>query len=236
MSGTTAQAASSVRRLRVVWQDPQTRQFHEVAALRLPADEDGTYEFEYRRPLPGSFEPFPAFPDVGQVYRSPQLFPFFQNRIMSSGRPDYDDYLAALGLTRDEATPFEMLARTGGARATDTVQVVPDMVAGDGVSEQLFLASGVRHLPGHDELLAALQHGDELLLRDEPDNEYDDRAILLDAEANRPVGWIPSYMLDEVHKARQGHDRVRVFVEQANGPDTAAHLRLLCRMRIGRHA
>lgn len=85
MSGTTAQAASSVRRLRVVWQDPQTRQFHEVAALRLPAGEDGTYEFEYRRPLPGSFEPFPAFPDVAQVYRSPQLFPFFQNRIMSSG-------------------------------------------------------------------------------------------------------------------------------------------------------
>lgn len=35
MSGRTAQAVN-VRSLRVVWQDPQTRRFHEVAALGAP--------------------------------------------------------------------------------------------------------------------------------------------------------------------------------------------------------
>lgn len=235
MAGTTAPAASRVTRcLRVVWQDPATRQFHEVATLRIPCDGDGLYGFEYRRPLADAFVPFPAFPDVDRAYESPTLFPFFQNRIMSPLRPDYDDYLAALGLTRDEATPFEMLSRTGGVRATDTVQVVPEPVANDdGTTDQLFLASGVRHLPDHDELLASLRPGHELLLRDEPDNEFDSRAILLDAEAKRAVGWVPSYLLDEVHKFRDGRDPVRVFVERANGPDTPAHLRLLCRLRVG---
>jgi len=234
MDGASAPALrSGARCLRVVWQDPETRQFHEVATLRLPAGDGEDIGFEYRRPLPAAFSPFPAFPDAGRTYRSDRLFPFFRNRVMSPSRPDYDDYLDALGLTREGATPFEMLARTGGARATDTVQVVPEpTVAEDGATEQLFLASGVRHLDGHEEVLAGLSPGDELIMRDEPDNPYDDRAVLLDAEANRPVGWIPSYMLDEVHKHRQGIDPVRVFVERVNGPGTPAHLRLLCRLRV----
>lgn len=97
---------------------------------------------------------------------------------------------------------------------------------------QLFLASGVRYHDPADGLVMRLRPGDKLVLRDEPDNEYDDRAILLDAEHNRPVGWIPIYMLDEVHKAQQGGTSVRVFVERANGPDVPSHLRLLCRMRM----
>lgn len=201
--------------------------------MALPEGDDGEYVFRYRPPLPGSFRPFSAFPDLSEQYRSRRLFPFFENRIMSPLRPDYEDYLSALGLSRDEATPFEMLARTGGGRATDTVQVVPEPVAEDGGrTEQLFLASGVRYHDTADGLVMRLRPGDELFLRDEPDNEHDDRAILLDAEHNRPVGWIPSYMLDEVHKAQQGGTSVRVFVERANGPDVPSHLRLLCRMRI----
>lgn len=42
---------------------------------------------------------------------------------MSSRRPDYPQYLSALGL--EHADPVELLARTGGRRATDTIQVVP---------------------------------------------------------------------------------------------------------------
>lgn len=126
-----------------------------------------------------------------------------------------------------------MFARTGGGRATDTVQVVPEpVVQGDGTTEQLFLASGVRHQADAADLLTSLNPGDELVLRDEPDSPYDARAILLDARHNRPVGYVPSYMLDEVHGARDAGAAVRVRVEKANGPDVPAHLRLLCRMRM----
>jgi hypothetical protein len=240
MSGGTAEAVVDRRRsvadrdrcLRVVWQDQATRAFHEVATLIVPADDDGEYVFRYRHPLPESFVAFAAFPDTSRDHRSPRLFPFFANRIMSARRADYDEYLAALGLTRDEATPFEMFARTGGGRATDTVQVIPDpVVQGDGTVEQLFLAFGVRHQVDADELLATLNPGDELVLRAEPDNPHDARAILLDARHNRPVGYVPGYLLDEVHDARNAGADVRVYVEQANGPDVPAHLRLLCRMR-----
>lgn len=230
MSGTHA---PSVQSLRVIWQNPETREFFQVASLRLPPGGEGEYVFEYRQPLPGSFVPFAAFPEVGREYRSERLFAFFQNRIMSPRRADYEEYLTALDLTREEVTPYEMLARTGGGRATDTVQVVPDPVRGeDGRIEQLFLASGVRYHPEADALLARLRPGDELGLRDEPSNDFDARAILIDAAQNRPVGWVPSYMLDEVHKARQGGASVRAFVERANGPQVPSHLRLLCRLRI----
>lgn len=241
MSGGTAEAvvdrhrsvADRDRCLRVVWQDQTTRAFHEVATLTVPADGEGEYVFRYRHPLPESFVAFAAVPDTSRDYGSPRLFPFFANRIMSARRADYDEYLAALGLTRDEATPFEMFARTGGGRrATDTVQVIPDpVVQDDGAVEQLFLASGVRYQDDADELLAALNPGDELVLRDESDNPHDVRAILLDARRSRPVGYVPSYLLDEVHDARGAGADVRVRVEQANGPDVPAHLRLLCRMR-----
>ncbi len=200
--------------------------------MALPEGDDGEYVFRYRPPLPGSFRPFPAFPDLSEQYRSRRLFPFFENRIMSPLRPDYEDYLSALGLSRDEATPFEMLARTGGGR--DRYRPGGSGTRRGGRGPHRAVVPRVRGaLPRPaDGLVMRLRPGDKLVLRDEPDNEYDDRAILLDAEHNRPVGWIPSYMLDEVHKAQQGGTSVRVFVERANGPDVPSHLRLLCRMRM----
>lgn len=75
------------------------------------------------------FHAFPAFPDTDVLYRSDTLFHFFANRVMSPRRPDFDDYLEALGLTRGESNPIELLARSGGQRATGSVQVVADRAA-----------------------------------------------------------------------------------------------------------
>lgn len=223
------------RRLRVIWQDPSTRAFYQVAVLMLPADsESGTFRFEYDHPLPPQFHPFLAFPDANRVYESPALFPFFSNRVMSAERPEYDDHLAALGLTRDEATPFEMLARTSGRRTTDTVQVVPERIEEpDGTIRQLFLASGVRHRDNVEAALATLSPGDPLELVDDPDNEFDPRAILLNTRTGEAVGYIPSYMLDDVRKLRDERD-LDVRVVRVNGPSVPWHLRLLCRLEARR--
>lgn len=178
-----------------------------------------------------SFRPFPAFPDLRARYRSPRLFPFFANRVMSARRPDYDDHLAALGLTRDEAEPLELLARSAGRRATDTVQVVPERWTDEyGRAHQLFLASGARHVPGAEERIRRLRPGALLALRPQPDNADDPRALLLDTVSGEQVGWVPSYLLDEVHKDLDGGADVTCVVERANGPDVPWHLRLLCRL------
>lgn len=68
------------------------------------------------------FEPLPGLPDVHRRYDSDQLFPVFANRVMPRRRPDYDLFTARLDLTGD-ADPFEVLARSGGRRATDRIEV-----------------------------------------------------------------------------------------------------------------
>jgi hypothetical protein len=220
----------------VIWQDPETRAFKRVGTLDMVPG--GEYRFRYDvYPLPGRFRPFRAFPDLTQEYRSTSLFPFVANRVMSERRPDYPAYLAALGLTPATATPLEVLARSGGGRQTDTIQIVPEpTVREDGTEGLLFLVSGVRHIDGAAARVAALRPGQELLIRAEPDNEYDARALLLDVTTGDAVGWIPSYLLDYVHKNLEGGATARVIVEKVNGPDAPWHLRLLCRLEIRRPA
>lgn len=222
------------RRLRVIWQGP-TREFHQVGVLTLPADPDARmFRFEYQHPLPTGFHPFLAFPDPDRTYEARTLFPFFSNRVMSAERPEFDDHLAALGLTRNQATPFEMLARTTGRRSTDAVQVVPELLEDvDGTIRQLFLASGVRYWPDVESALARLHPGDVLELVDDPANDYDPRAILLNTRTRESVGYVPSYMLDEIHKLREER-HLEVTVVRANGPSVPWHLRLLCQLEARR--
>lgn len=218
------------RRLFVVWQNPETRQFMHVAHLNVEAD--GQYVFEYQQDaeqVPG-FDGFAAFPDLHRRYRSDRLFPFFTNRVLSARRPEYEMYLDALNITDDEQAPVELLARSGGTRATDTVHIVPEpRTEVDGRQVLLFLASGTRHLDSASERISRLSPGDELLLRPEPDNPVNPNALLLDNTTGEPVGWVPDYLLDLVPDY-QARGPVQVFVERANGPEAPSHLRLLCRL------
>jgi transcriptional regulator with XRE-family HTH domain len=225
------------REFRVVWQNVRTRQLVHVGQLKFTGDR---YVFSYApdAELDPDFQPFPTFGNLAKSYESEKLFPFFADRIASSALDDYESRLAALGLTREEATPIELLARSWGAMAYDTIQVVPEPVAvGDGTEVLPFLVSGVRHADEEDParvamLVSRLQNGDELALRDEPDNPVNSRAIILESGGD-PVGWVPDYLLDYVHKRREEGRTTRVLVEHANGDGTAWHLRLLCRLEVG---
>jgi hypothetical protein len=68
-----------------------------------------------------------------------------------------------------DATPFELLARTGGGRATDTFHVVAEPeLDGAGRVVTRFLASGIRWVPGDSERVARLAAGAALRVRPEP--------------------------------------------------------------------
>jgi transcriptional regulator with XRE-family HTH domain len=225
--------AEAERDFRVVWQNLQTRHLAHVGWLHVGA---GRYAFEYtaEAELDRDFQPFVAFPDLRRRYEANHLFPFFAHRVIATAESGFDDLVDALGLKRDTATPVELLARSWGRSTYDTIQIVPEPdVHSDGSSSRLFLVSGVSHADeDHPErvskLIAKLRTGQKLDLRDEPDNPVDSDAIIIEASGDR-VGWIPAYLLEEVHKARE---RVDVFVERANGPRTPWHLRLLCRLVI----
>ena len=70
------------------------------------------------------FTPIPGFWDVNQSYKSQELFPMFQNRVMDRRRPDRSEYLFRLGLSED-ADELSELAVSGGRRHTDNFETFP---------------------------------------------------------------------------------------------------------------
>lgn len=225
-----ALAASVAGRVLLIWQNPTTRWFSRVGALERLTD--GRYAFRY---LPAAedpaFYPLAEFPKLDAIYVSTDLPAFFGNRVMSRQRESYEEFRRWIGLDSLGAdTPFEVLVRTGGPRATDTFHVVDDLfLDSEGSVVSRFLASGVRHIPGATDRLARLEVGTELALRDDPENPVNDRAILMDVVADLPVGFIPDWLVDDVHELRERSSSIRIFAERIN-PDAPPHLRLLCRL------
>lgn len=216
------------RAFTVVWQHPTTRIFTRIGRLEVHGQ---SYEFRYddRVAEVEGFEPFLAFPDLGRTYRSEELFPFFSNRVLSARRPDYPVYLERLGLRTGD--PVEILARSGGGRATDAVHLVPEPVlTSDGFVELRFLASGVRHADPDGTHLRAVPAGTVLAVRDDEGNEVNPLALLLDNASGAPVGWVPDYLLETVRGLRESYE-LEVVAEVVNPPETPAHLRLLCQLR-----
>lgn len=222
-----APSAVDVRALLLVWQNPLTRRFSKVA--RLATVEEG-YRFEY---LEGArdpaFELLHSFPDLNRVYVTRQLPAFFRNRVMSRKRLSYAEYANWLGLDPTVDAPFEVLARTGGGRATDTFHVVEEPRLQKGRPTVVrFFASGLSHVDGALGRLLMVRPGDALAVRREPSNPANPRALLIDATAGEPVGWVPDWLLDEVHELMAG-DRFDLRAEQVNF-DAPWHLKLLCRL------
>lgn len=211
------------RCLRLIWQDEDTRKFIQVGVLwelATPA-----YAFEYTDGAQHErFVPLPEFPDRQKLYVTPQLPAFFANRVMSSRRESYGDYVGWLGIA-DVPTPVEILARSGGGRSTDTFHVVEGFVPVNGQVSGRFFASGIRHLPGAQDRLEQLMPGDFLRLRQEPGNSVNSKAVLLDKDPGQPVGYVPDWLLADLYHL--GLDHVGVRVERVNR-DAPAHLRLLC--------
>lgn len=220
----------AMRRLLLIWQDPQSRRFVRVGQLEELAG--GRFVFRY---LPaareGGFSPLVQFPKLDDVYVSEALPAFFANRVMSRHRDSYGVYRHQIGLeTAGADTPVEVLARTGGQRATDTFHIVDDLQpSADGRVVGRFLASGVRYLPGADERLRNMAPDQLLQLRDEPDNPVNPRAILIDVRDGAPIGHVPDWLVDDIHHLRDAASEITLVAERVN-PDAPPHLRLLCRL------
>lgn len=222
------------REFKVVWQNLQTRQLVHVGWLRI---DNSRFSFEYtldaQRDL--DFQPFPAFPDLSAEYSATELFPFFGNRVAATADRGVGALADALGVSHDSATPVELLARSWGKSSHDTIQIIPEPdQRPDGTKTRLFLVSGISHADEDNpsrvaKLVAGLKHGQRVDVRSEPENPVDSDAVVLERGGQR-IGWIPAYLLADVHES--GLDRVDVVVEKANGEETPWHLRLLCRLII----
>lgn len=221
------------RDLFVSWRAP-SGSIRPVGLLRRQRTSEGDrFTFVYLKLAEhfAEFEPLPGLPDLHRRYESEHLFPVFANRMMPRSRPEYDALAASVDLP-GEGDPFEVLARSGGRRATDRIEVfLPPERRADGSSCVLFFARGIRHVDGAAAAVDALQVGDRLQLVDDRSNAYNSRAIILRVRDGHPVGWVPDYLVEHVHDLRQlNGTEPTIEVAHVNEGTVAPHLRLLCRL------
>ena len=222
-----------MKALFIAWQDTKSRRWAPVGRLTR---ENGLYRFVYTRgaeEMP-DFHPFGRMQDLHKAYQSEELFPIFANRILAKNRPEYQDYLKWLGLSEAQYDAFEELARTGGLRATDSLEIFP---CPDPTSEKnynvYFFCRGLRHQHEENQARARqLKTGEQLYLMQDLQNPYDDMALLMrTGDPITLVGYAPRYYSAEFTQLikSNGPDKVRVTVEQVNN-DAPEQYRVLCKL------
>ena len=225
------------REFLVLWQSPDTPGYRCVGTLTRERD---AYRFEYssQARLDASFPGFASFPDLDEVYRSEELFPFFANRVMTPRRDDYQEYLQSIGLHDMTPDPFVILARTLGRRVTDQIQVLPvPEVESDGRLSFHFLVNGARHVDPKGERLRDVTRGSNLQLASDPGNEASPYAVLVGSRPHvirdEALGYVPEILAGLVGTLLDADAVLRVqaeVVNQVGEVDVPAQLRLLARL------
>lgn len=207
-----------------------------VAELVVTRAQEGErFEFGYlegiRAALDHGFQPFLAFPLIERRYASATMFPFFQNRVLPTTRPDYLDYVVALGLDRESANMVELLGRSEGRRHTDRIETVlaaqRDLASGGYVTR--FLLRGVRHVEGAEDKIRELKRGDVLTATLEPTNPKNPRARQLRA-GGEVIGWVPNYLLGDLDALDSAEAGATFTVERVNPPPHPNHHRVLVKL------
>ena len=231
-----------LEQLFVAWQNPKNHSYFPVARLQHLDDAgEEHYEFTYIKGASEAaeqgFEPFLTFPQLGETYRSKDLFSFFTNRVLLPSRSDYEEFVLSLGLTAEDLSPIQILARSGGRRATDSIEVfappLRDSVAGrNHLASYFFLAHGVRHMKDCAQRFAeTLKHGDRLFIMHDLQNPADRDALTLRTEDYCCVGFLPRYLLPDFWELVRTDVAIEVTVEKLNPPPAPIQQRILCKLQ-----
>lgn len=222
-----------MNRLFLAWQDPQSHRWLPVGQLSRDRED---FRFVYTRGarLSEHFVPFGRMKDLHCAYVARELFPLFSNRLLSRSRPEYHDFLSWLGLEAGDHDALELLGRSGGARATDSLQVFPcPEPTADNTYVAEFFSHGIRHLLDTARgRIAELKPGERLYLARDLQNPSDPDAVLMrTGEPVSLVGYCPRFYSAEFSEliARVGTERVQVRVSAVNR-DAPLQFRLRCRL------
>ncbi len=187
-----------MKTLFIAWRDDNPPRWLTVARLCCS---DNQYFFCYTKcaKLSDKFVPFGCFLSLDKVYVSDKLFPLFENRILSSNRSEFKDLLNWLSLDDKSYDHLDILALTGGRRATDNLEIFPYTEIDNNNFTINFFAHGLRYINDRDkEKLDSLQQGDSLFLCKDPQNYKDPNAILLRSDDPITfVGYCQRYLVKD---------------------------------------
>lgn len=191
----------------LAWQDKRlTRAWFPVGRLDVFST-PRSYRFRYTKGAKRAcdevgFAPLFDFPEWKQSYESSELFPLFQNRVISAERRDFADYVRMLDLPQS-AEPAEILEVGGGYRATDNFEVFPKIERReDGSFRCRFFLHGMRHVSqAAQERLDRLMPGDPLYVTLELTNPVTKLAVQLQTTDYHMIGWAPRYLVGDLMRA-----------------------------------
>lgn len=227
------------KELYVAWRDPIKHEWLPVGLLTHSYDnEEGVYRFVYTKGAlcSSNFIPFANMEDLYAEYVSVDLFPVFQNRILSKFRPEYNNYLVWLNMQDNVYDDLSMLAYSEGLRGTDTLEVFQCPKPNDeGKYEVQFLVHGLRYLEENAiDRINRLEHGEVLYLIRDVLNKNDPYAIALRTDDPPTfIGYCPRYLTGDFNKLietfKDKPQEIEVFVEKVNR-DAPLNLRLICKL------
>lgn len=223
----------------LAWQDPERRAWLPIGRLTRQGT---TFTFQYTRgahkALESGFQPLLCFQDLNKSYESESLLPVFANRVLSPARADFREYADCLNLPLDENDPLMILARSGGRKVTDSLEVFPYPDRdNNGKYHTHFFLHGLRHRPKESlSRIETLEPGERLWLAHDIQNSFDPNALFLrsgdepEKEGSYLLGYLPRYLAPDLLKLLKvcSPSEVVVKVERVNPPPAPLQLRLLC--------
>jgi hypothetical protein len=222
----------------VAWRSSTERSWFTVGRLSSHA---GRFRFDYthgtKQASRAGFQAFSAFPDLFVTYESERLFPFFANRLLSRSRREFDDFVRWVSPHDMEEDPIALLARSGGHRKTDSLELFPEPKKVNGWYHLHFFAHGLSHMPvaaGHR--AERLQESERLLILKDVQNPFDSNALVLRTEERNDqdfffMGFVPRYLAKDVSPILEASS-AKVRVIRVNPPPAPIQFRVLCCLKM----
>jgi hypothetical protein len=228
-SANVPRSGVSVRKLLVTRKLPPNNLYETIGILSRMSDD--TFHFSYLDTYAQAeyFRELPGLRKVRGGVTSDRLFPFFAERVISPERPDRATALSYLNL-EEPAEPFEVLARSGGSRLNDQLEVLPfPEEVSKGQYAFTFFVHGIRYLDdtGYN-ALEQLHSGDSLQVEREPSNPESELALKV-SHHETPLGYVPHPLRNFINPA-VATDGYTLTVVQRNSPNAGFHQRLLVRL------
>lgn len=222
----------------LAWQDTKTSKWFPIGRF---SKQGKAYSFLYvkgaEQAQEHGFVDLASMQDFNKKYYYEDIFPLLKNRILNKSRPDRDEFLNWLEI-ESEDSDFEELAKTGGIKATDNLQLFPVPVKENNQYTLSFFAQGISHLSEKCQArIEQLEKGDKLYFCADLENQQDKNAHLLRTkDPVEMVGYCPRYFAKDFKKLfNLSKESFNITVQKVN-KNAPEQLRLLCKINCNWHS
>lgn len=204
--------------LYLIWKSEKNRTQYIIGELSKNAQYEFKYGTEISDAQNAGFMPLVSFPELNTTYRSEVLFPVFESRLPDKKRRDMDSILSKYDLKEYE--PYQLLKRSGARLPIDNLYFIDPIIETDKPFKRIFYMAGVRHYIGCDgsncDKSLEIGIGDEVILKLEPTNLMDSKAIQVLNLNDQLLGYIPRYYSSSIFDLIKNNRKITCTVSNVD--------------------